>query len=170
MGLVCLVSANQTIMVILGCADSSIQDERVKTAIEYLGKTNATIKIYVSGGVKDAILSSSKETEASRMATSFENTNTEIILDEKARNTAENFAYLKQYVNNNYSQDNMPNFVITTSDYHKNRAEQIFNGVLPNVEATWNLSKSSCIDCWKDEMIHFPNIKTDVYNALRIIQ
>lgn len=170
MGLVCLVSANQTIMVILGCADSSIQDERVKTAIEYLGKTNATIKIYVSGGVKDAILSSSKETEASRMATSFENINTEIILDEKARNTAENFAYLKQYVNNNYSQDNMPNFVITTSDYHKNRAEQIFNGVLPNVEATWNLSKSSCIDCWKDEMIHFPNIKTDVYNALRIIQ
>ena len=168
--LVCLVSANHTILVILGCADSNIQEERVNTAIEYIGKTNATIKIYVSGGVKDAILSSSKETEASRMAMSFENTSMEIVLDEKAKNTAENFAYLKQYVNNNYSQDNMPNFVITTSDYHKNRAEQIFNGVLPDVEATWNLSKSSCVDCWKDELIHFPNIKMDVYNALRIIQ
>ena len=170
--LVCMVSANHTILVILGCADSSIQEERVNSAMEYLSKTNATIKIYVSGGVKDAILSSNKDkdTEASRMANSFENKGIEIVLDENARNTAENFAYLKQYVNRNYSEDKMPDFVITTSDYHKNRAEQIFNGVLPNVATTWNLSKSSCINCWKDENIHIHNIKTDIYNALRIIE
>ena len=165
-----MVSANHTILVILGCADSSIQEERVNAALEYVSNSSASIKIYVSGGVKDAILSSNKETEALRMANSFENKGIEIVLDENARNTAENFAYLKQYVNRNYSEDTMPNFVITTSDYHKNRAEQIFNGVLPNVATTWNLSKSSCIDCWKDETIHIHNIKTDVYKALRIIE
>ena len=167
LGMVC---ANHTILVILGCADSNIQEERVNTALEYVNNSNASIKIYVSGGVKNAILSSNKETEASRMANSFENKGIEIVLDEKARNTAENFAYLKQYVNKNYSKDNMPNFVITTSDYHKNRAEKIFNGVLPNVATRWNLSKSNCINCWKDENIHIHNIQTDIYNALRIIE
>ena len=166
---VCLVSANHTILVVLGCADSNIQQERVNSAMDYINKSNTSIKLYVSGGVKDAILSN-EETEASRMAKSFEDKNIEIVLDEKAKNTAENFAYLKMYVNKNYTEDEMPDFVITTSDYHKNRAEQIFNGVLPNVATTWNLSKSSCIDCWKDENIHIPNIKIDVYKALRIIE
>ena len=164
-----MVSANHTILVILGCADSNIQQERVNSAMDYINKSNTSIKLYVSGGVKDAILSN-EETEASRMAKSFEDKNIEIVLDEKAKNTAENFAYLKMYVNKNYTEDEMPDFVITTSDYHKNRAEQIFNGILPDVTTTWNLSKSSCINCWKDESIHFPNIKADVYNALKIIE
>lgn len=165
---VIMVHANHTILVILGCADSSIQQERVNTAIEYINNSNTNIKLYVSGGVKDSILSD-KETEASRMAKSFNDKNIEVILDEKARNTAENFAYLKSYVDRNFSEENKPNFVITTSDYHKNRAELIFNGILPDVPTTWNLSKSSCIDCWKDENIHLANIKSDVYNALKLI-
>ena len=165
---VSMVRANHTILVILGCADISIQQERVNSAIEYINKSNTSIKLYVSGGVKDSMLSD-KETEASMMAKSFSNKNIEVILDEKARNTAENFAYLKLYVDRNFSEENKPNFVITTSDYHKNRAELIFNGILPNVPTTWNLSKSSCTNCWNDESIHLANIKSDVYNALKIM-
>jgi uncharacterized SAM-binding protein YcdF (DUF218 family) len=166
---VCMVSANHTILVILGCADNNIQQERVNSAIEYINTTDSKIKLYVSGGVKDAIISN-KETEASVMAKSFNDKNIEIVLDEKAKNTAENFAYLKLYVKTNFSEDNMPVFVITTSDYHKNRAEQIFNGILPNVTPSWNISKSKCIDCWADENNHIPNITSDVFNALRIIE
>jgi len=47
-----MVSANHTILVILGCADSSIQEERVNAALEYVSNSSASIKIYVSGGGK----------------------------------------------------------------------------------------------------------------------
>jgi len=170
----CMVYGKKsTILVVLGCADNTIQQERVNAAIEFINNSDAPVKLYVSGGVKNAMLSN-EMTEASRMASNFKDKDVEIILDEKATNTAENFAYLKKWVRNNFSNDDddddMPNFVITTSDYHKNRAETIFNGILPEVSPVWNLSVSNCKNCWTDEHIHMRNVKADIYNAVRIIE
>lgn len=93
----------------------------------------------------------------------------QIVLDEHATNTAENFAYLKRWVDNNFSQDDLPDFVITTSDFHHNRAERIFQGILPDVTPKWNLSKSSCSRCWSDENIHLRNVPTDILKARLIM-
>ena len=166
---VCMVSANHTILVVLGCADSNIQQERVNSAMDYINKSNTSIKLYVSGGVKDAILSN-KETEASRMAKSFEDKNIEIVLDEKAKNTAENFAYLKRWVNNTFSEDELPSIVITTSDFHQDRAGRIFQGIIPEITPSWNLSKSDCSSCWSDETVHIKNVQSDIMKAIHIIQ
>lgn len=167
-----MVYGNRTVvLVVLGCADNTIQQERVNAAIDFINQSDAPIKLYVSGGVKNAMLSNEKS-EASRMASNFEDKDVEIILDEKATNTAENFAYLKQWVRNNLSNnedDMLPNFVITTSDYHKKRAETIFNGILPDVNPVWNLSVSNCPTCWTDENIHMRNVRADIYHAVRII-
>lgn len=159
---------NPTILVVLGCADNTIQQERVDAAIEFINKSVSPIKLYVSGGVKNALLSNDV-TEASQMASSFDDKDVEIILDEKATNTAENFAYLKRWVLTNLSTENMPNFVITTSDYHKDRAETIFNGILPDIIPVWNLSKSDCPNCWTDERIHMRNVMADIHHAARIV-
>ena len=93
----------------------------------------------------------------------------QIVLEENATNTAENFAYLKRWVNNNFSQEDLPEFIITTSDFHKDRAERIFQGIMPDITPTWNLGKSSCIQCWRDESIHMKNIPADIYKALNLI-
>ena len=165
--LITMTYAQHTILVVLGCADDIIQQERVNVANDYINNSDTPIILYVSGGVKNAM--SNQMSEASRMASNF-NDKIQIVLDEKATNTAENFAYLKKWVKNNYSIENMPNIVITTSDYHKNRAELIFNGIVPEVSPIWNLSKSSCVNCWNDEKIHIRNVRADVYNAIHIIE
>ena len=101
----CMVSANHTILVVLGCADSNIQQERVNSAMDYINKSNTNIKLYVSGGVKDAILSN-KETEASRMAKSFEDKNIELT-------TLSNYESLLFGTNDNYTL-NMADYVGAT--------------------------------------------------------
>ena len=95
--------------------------------------------------------------------------NVQIVLEENATNTAENFVYLKRWVNSNFSQDDLPEFIITTSDFHKTRAEQIFQGIMPDITPKWNLSKSSCIQCWRDESIHMKNVPVDIYKALNLM-
>jgi hypothetical protein len=173
---VCLVGVvygaqKQDIHIVLGSSDESILSERINTAIQYINASENPNILFISGGVKNAF---AKETsEASRAANMINATNTngylQIVLEEKATNTAENFAYLKLWVNQHFSQDNLPDIVITTSDFHKNRAEQIFNGVIPGITPKWNLSKSACMRCWSEEHIHIKNLKADVQKVNTIL-
>lgn len=162
------------VLVVLGSSDDRILSERVSSAIEYIeSNENQPIILFISGGVKHAIVNESKElgqSEASKAAGSFEYENVKIVLDELATNTAENFAYLKRWVNNNYSNDEMPSIVITTSDFHQDRAERIFHGILPEITPQWNLSKSYCSRCWSDERIHIKNVQSDIMKAIHIVQ
>jgi len=159
-----------TILVVLGCSDNTIQQQRINAANEFINQSDNNIKLYLSGGVKDAMLSN-EMSEASRMATTIQNKEIEIILDDKAKNTAENFAYLKKWVRDNLSNNGeMPTFVITTSDYHKNRAETIFNGILPEITPLWNLSISQCTSCWNDEHIHMRNVNSDIHKSFHIFK
>jgi hypothetical protein len=161
-------------MVVLGCAVSSIQNERVNVAIDYVSKNNDNTEFvwFVTGGVKNSV-NTLVATEADRMRTSIVNNmnkvNHKIVLDEKARNTAENFAYLKKWLRDNYD-DSLPEIVITTSEFHKERASKIFNGMFEDVDPQWNLSKSNnCPTCWTDELIHMKNVDNDINNAKNII-
>jgi uncharacterized SAM-binding protein YcdF (DUF218 family) len=172
--LVSYTRLKQNVLVVLGSADDRILSERVSAAIEYIeSNEDQSIILFISGGVKNAIVNESSdrgETEASKAASSFDYENVKIVLDEKATNTAENFAYLKRWVNNNYSSDEMPSIVITTSDFHQDRAELIFQGIMPEITPQWNLSKSSCTRCWSDEMIHIKNVQSDIMKAIHIVQ
>jgi hypothetical protein len=172
--LVSYTRLKQNVLVVLGSADDRILSERVSAAIEYIeSNEDQSIILFISGGVKNAIVNESSDrgqTEASKAASSFEYENVKIVLDEKATNTAENFAYLKRWVNSNFSTEEMPSIVITTSDFHQDRAERIFQGIMPEITPQWNLSKSSCTRCWSDEMIHIKNVQSDITKAIHIVQ
>ena len=173
------LSAKHDILVVLGSADDRILSERVSAAMQYIQSShNQSIILFISGGVKNALqddgLVNTSSSEASKAAGAFSNEssyeNVQIVLDENATNTAENFAYLKRWVNQNFSQDDLPSFVITTSDFHQVRAERLFHGFLPDVTPQWNLSKSSCSRCWADESIHIKNVPADILKARHIVQ
>lgn len=169
---VCCFSTKHDVHVVLGSADETILAERVNAAIHYVNTAKNPNILFLSGGVKNSIMNNDIMTESAKAANMMSNANIgniQIVLDEKATNTAENFAYLKQWVKSNFSQDNFPDIVITTSDFHKNRAEQIFHGIIPDITPKWNLSKSECSQCWLDETIHIKNVKADILKAMLIM-
>jgi uncharacterized SAM-binding protein YcdF (DUF218 family) len=160
-------------MVVLGCAIQDVQQERVSTALNYASNlTNNDIVWFVTGGVKNAV-TEMVASEAEQMREKINGSKGKIVLDEKARNTAENFAYLKKWMLDNYQEaDETPEIVITTSEFHQERAARIFNGIFQNDNPSpeWNLSKSeSCTYCWNDERFHMQNVGIDIKNALRIL-
>jgi len=165
-----------TIMVVLGCAMPELQEDRIQRALEFAEKkTDDPMIWFVTGGVKNALGKNSVETEASAMSKKI-NINTEhIVLDENARNTAENFANLKQWITDEYIEKqnattDIPEVVITTSAFHQNRAAKIFDGIFQdfdtNIKLTWNVSDGACPTCWSDEIIHMRNVEADVLRAL----
>lgn len=169
---ICCFTIKYDVHVVLGSADETILNERVNAAIQYVNSAKNPNILFISGGVKNTMMKNDSMTESFKAANLMRNSiinNVQIVLDEKATNTAENFAYLKQWVNRNFSQDNLPDIVITTSDFHKNRAEQIFHGIIPDITPKWNLSKSECSQCWLDETIHIKNVKADILKAMLIM-
>jgi len=172
--IVLCMCSKQAVLVVLGSSDDVILNERVVAAIEYIERNEKEdIILFISGGVKHAVVNESiegGESEASKASSWFEFENVKLVLDEVATNTAENFAYLKRWVNNTFSQDELPSIVITTSDFHKERAGRIFEGLIPEITPSWNLSKSDCSSCWSDERVHIKNVESDIMKAINIIQ
>lgn len=163
-------STKHDVVVVLGCSDERILNERIDSAIQYIRSVSSPIILYVSGGIKHAIVNDISE--ASKVISRINEEHFEhvqIVMDEHAKNTAENFTYLKHWVSRNFSRDNLPEVVITTSDFHQKRAEMIFQNIISDINPTWNLSKSSCIHCWTDETVHVKNVLADVIKA-RLIQ
>lgn len=152
------------IVIMLGCSDNIIQTHRVNEGINYIKESKESNMIYISGGIKNNLMT--KVTEASLMLQQIETEklNIPIIIDKKAQNTAENFMNLKTWIDNNSG--NSYSFVVVTSDFHQNRASLLFNGIFNNIQPKWILSKSECDMCWKNEMIHVRNVNVDVQNAL----
>ena len=165
-------STKPDVHVVLGSANEVILGQRIQAAIQYIRSTENPNILFISGGVKNALVDANEQTEAAKAANMITNSaldNVQIVLEENATNTAENFVYLKRWVNSNFSQEDLPEFIITTSDFHKDRAEQIFQGILPVVTPKWNLSKSDCVQCWRDEAIHMKNVPADIYKALNLM-
>jgi uncharacterized SAM-binding protein YcdF (DUF218 family) len=170
------ISAKETIIVVLGCSMNFIQTDRVNKAIEYyINETQNGKKViwFLTGGVKNAV--GNQMTEGSQMTNHVLSQDTftlekhNIIIDENAKNTAENFAYLRQWLHNNYSRDNYPDIVITTSSFHHKRASKLLHGIFEGkINPTWNLSDAACSSCWNDETTHIQNVDNDIQKASHI--
>jgi len=165
------VYSKTTVMVVLGCAIQDVQQERVAAALNYVSSLDDTeIVWFVTGGVKNVV--SQMASEAEQMREKITGSKGKIVLDEKAKNTAENFAYLKKWMTESYGDAEAVEIVITTSDFHQERASKIFNGIFTNNASRleWNLSRSEgCSHCWSDEIIHMRNVAIDVKNAVQIL-
>jgi uncharacterized SAM-binding protein YcdF (DUF218 family) len=168
--LVFCFSTKHDVLVVLGSSDERILSERISAAIQYIRTSDSPIILYVSGGVKNAFVNEvSEASKAAKILAENQFDHIQIVLDEHATNTAENFAYLKRWLLQNFSSDDLPEFVITTSDFHQSRAERIFQGILPDITPKWNLSKSYCLSCWSDETIHLKNVPSDIMKARLIM-
>jgi len=156
--------SDENIMLVLGCSNSYIQEQRIQSLFEYIENTNKPTVLYLSGGKKTSEL---KETEADTMLKKINKKypNLEIHIDRTATNTAENFINFNKWV----EEKNANKIIINTSDFHKERAEKIFNNVIKNKIPEWNLSISNCEWCWEDEKIHMKNIEKDINRSLQQI-
>jgi len=142
-----------------------IQKDRVLTAIEYSNHLENDHLWYLSGGVKGCV--ENEITEASSMRGYINDKTSKIKLDNDAINTAENFVNLKRWLEVEYKSKKEYEIVITTSEYHKDRALKIFEGIFDTEKITWNLSKEACPTCWEDELYHMRNVEKDIKNALK---
>jgi len=166
--LICLhyVLSLTSVMVVLGNQMKEIQKDRVLAAIEYSKSLENSHVWFLSGGIKGYI--ENEITEASNMRGYInEETTNNIVLDNYATNTAENFVNLKKWLIAKYKSSKEYEIVITTSEYHKRRALKIFEGIFEKEEIKWNVSKKACPSCWSDEIFHMKNIETDVKKALQ---
>lgn len=180
------------IIIVLGCHINFIQDSRIEKSFEFIKNNNLTTNdyyLFLSGGVKyklDNLLNSKLKSEGKIMKEKLNNlglSNENIIVDNEATNSAENFnnfkKYYLQYIQfkefkelKNYKEK----IVITTSLFHYKRAEKILQGIfydykyigLENLyeNIIWNLSKAKCHYCEGDELMFMKNVENDVRKAL----
>lgn len=163
------------IMVILGCHIHHIQLDRVTSGFNYaINHLNLNETYwFLTGGIKyesshlrgTNTCSVDSQSEARQMLHQL-NYSKNVVIDSDAKNTAENFVNLKRWLE--FKKFNNTEIIITTSEFHKNRAELIFNGIFNNVTSKWNLAKLSCANCESDERIHIRNVNNDIRNALNL--
>lgn len=160
-----VLSKKTEIVIILGCSDNLIQNERVLSALKYIKQSKIEKIIYLTGGIKNNQIY--EESEASKMNKIFkkETINSKIIIDDKSKNTAQNLLNLRKWIKSN-SNDEKISYVIVTSDFHKDRVYSIFKKIFNTNKVKFILSKSVCNECWKNEEIHKKNIHFDIMQAL----
>ena len=165
------INGTKEILLILGCENEIIQNERINEMKNYLKNYDKldflkkNIIIFVSGGIKNSI--SSIQSESIRILDNLNNLDNKIkiIIDESATNTVENILNLRKWINKNYLKEEF-RYTIITSDFHKNRVLKIFKYIFKNNEINLILSKSECKRCWIDELYHFQNIENDIKKAI----
>ncbi len=167
-----MVNLTNIIMIVLGCHIPDIQQYRIQKALDFVSIPQVDSSVwFLTGGIKNAIethVETAQQSEASIMKSSF-SSDFNVILDDGARNTAENFANFKAWFTETFAgTTTLPQVVITTSAFHKQRAEKIFQGIFHDlpIDPTWNLSEYACPTCWSDEFIHMRNVENDVKKAL----
>ena len=156
----------KNVFLVLGSHIDEILKDRVNTAIKYINQNFLVlenINWYLSGGKK---FSNNQLTEAEKMSNLITenweifNHNNKIHYDYKSRNTAENIATFKKWLEIN---KNMTNIFIVTSKFHHDRANQIFRGIFNNSSNfKWVLGEAEYLNCFLDEKIHSKNINKDI--------
>jgi len=159
------VLSTKTILV-LGSHMEDILQDRMKAAINFANQESNDTEIiwYLSGGIKhqlDKVIA--KESEANKMLNQLDTKkNWKFQLDNKAQNTAENFAYFRKWVDKQQASE----IYITTSSFHFDRASLIAEGILNKSYYRWILGELDYPNCHHDEIIHSKNINNDINNAL----
>jgi hypothetical protein len=156
-------------MILLGCNIRSLLMDRIFTSINFIENNLdnfSKITWYLSGGIKfDGELS-----EASIMQNELQNlilnknlTQTiayNYILDEKSKNTAENFYRSSNYLN--ISKENYDEIYIITSKFHYNRAKLMMSLIDSSRNYEWILGDMQQRDSFYWENIHIKNVENDV--------
>ena len=157
-----VVQLNNEVIVLLGCSTPYLQNQRVNSVLTYIETTTSPVTLYLSGGSKDGNTESESSIMQRRIHKLHPNVN--IYIDPESKNTVENFVNLNNWI----QQPNNPvsKVIIATSDFHKERAEKIFNLIVQDIEPEWNLSTSNCEWCWDAEINHMKNIQSDIKKAI----
>ena len=161
------------LLILLGCHISYLLNNRINTAINFVGKFNETsVDWFLSGGIKNP--HEDTITEAEKMAQQiarFEGIHTDesrgnrwnYIYDTEATNTAENFIMARNYLNKfNGVYDEV---YIITSEFHHNRANKIAEKIL-DINPKWILGSAKLDDSLYWEKIHIRNVDNDISKAL----
>ena len=154
------VSYTKDVILLLGCHINDIQEDRIQTAISYVGNKNVTW--YLSGGVKyhmDDMIS-----EAKQMSQCLRGSNWEYIIDDKAQNTAENFVRFRLWLEEN----TIDKIIIVTSKFHKKRAQIILQSIIPDIDVEWVEAKKICLYCKTDETKHMSHVDSDIKLGLEL--
>lgn len=165
------VVKERAVILVLGCHMNDILEDRMNTALDFAKRIDIPITWFLSGGTKNQLdklsLSNEADNEAEKMANWInpENENWNIEVDVKSKNTAENFAYFRSWVER---QENVEIYVVT-SEFHHLRASSILSGIT-TMNVNWVLSPKACLWCVSDEKIHNKNIQSDIENALRVYE
>jgi len=157
----------QVVILVLGSHDDELLQDRMNTAIKFAKTLGGKVKInwFLSGGTKRQMEeSSSSEAESMReLLYNSGNSNWKIKIDTLSKNTAENFAHFRKYVES----ETKSTIYVVTSNFHHARANSILSGIIP-IPVNWILSPKACPSCHRDEKIHIFNVKSDIKNALLV--
>lgn len=159
------------IMMILGNNNNNILEDRISKAIKHIDDTQDKPLWYLSGGVK-YVNNQVQESEANKMVNILKRKgyvkDEYYKLDSYSKNTAENFVYFRNWIENETNLQNKDIKInIITSSFHYKRAKSLFDEIMPKIyiNANWILSPVSCKHCLEQEKLHRNNIEKDVYNA-----
>jgi hypothetical protein len=164
------------LLILLGCNISYLLNNRISTAINFIGKFNQTnVDWFLSGGIKNPNEDTISEAEKmGKEISKFERIYTNIltenkwnyIYDTEATNTAENFIMVKNYINTiNLSDKKYDEIYVITSNFHYERANRIAEKIL-DIEPKWILGESKLDDSIYWEKIHMRNVDVDIIKAL----
>ena len=157
------------LLILLGCNITSLLMDRVKTAINFIENNQSNfnkITWYLSGGIKfEGELSEASimknELESLIAAKNLnENIDYDYILDEKSKNTAENFYRSSNYLN--ITQHRYDDVYIITSKFHHNRAQLMMSYIDSSRNYNWILGDIQQTDSLHWENIHIKNVLADV--------
>ena len=158
-----LVLSKNIVILVLGSHMEPILNDRIKTALNFAETKEEKITWYLSGGIKNH----GKISEASKMKKLISsNSKWKFEIDERSRNTAENFANFKKWIKKQPSSD----VYIATSYFHYQRANKIINGIIGNINVNWLLGELDYPNCHNDEIIHSRNIDNDIRKAINYFQ
>ena len=160
------IKDGSNILVVLGSDNNNLLQDRMDTALDKVSNLDGDIIWYLTGGVKRYNDRGGEMiTEASKMLylLKMEGNTNAVVIDDKAKNTAENFVKLKKWLD---SINEDVNLYIVTSAFHFIRAKAMFEEIMPTTQATWELGYKSCATCLGDEMLHRQHVKKDVEKAL----
>ena len=157
------------LLILLGCNITSLLMDRVMTAINFIENNQHNfnkITWYLSGGIKFE----GEMSEASIMKKKLENViearnldeyiDYHYILDEKSKNTAENFYRSSLFLN--VSQEIYDDIYIITSNFHHDRAKLMMSYIDSSRNYGWILGNKQQLDSLYWESVHIQNVVNDV--------
>ena len=165
--LINVVSSHKSGVLVLGSHIDKILSNRINILLDYFSNeiSNKEYYIFCSGGKKYDLNS---KTEADKMKELLDNEMTNfnisynIIKNERATNTVENFKHFIESSKENLLEE----LIFVTSKFHKNRANLIWDNLNDrDVSNTWILEENSEIEHpWliEEEKVHIKNINKDI--------